>query len=442
MPRRKRRRRLAEDSDRPANRLSDTPTATQQKPTPAAQHWLLDVQAQRGNSYVQRMVAVADFPLLRYGATGQWVEQLQTALNQFGQSLSVDGIFGPKTHAATLNFQAEQGLGVDGIVGPQTWGALQSAIPAKTDDHHTLVEDEPPDTTKTIDNKGDDKAPPKPVVSSARALAILLQYLYSGNADVEPSEILHWLALAVGIPDALTPPTIEVVPDNPYQTLLNALTQLSQVAPQISDPQLLKAVQARIAAISDFISRRMAAEMTGQEETLSPERKAIITLALSQIGKVVERQKAADEEDPKTGKKRPTRYGWETLDEYFEVAYGGRDSSRYNDRLQEEVRFADIPLSQDWCGIFVQWVMKSNGVPLKDWRHGYSAQLINMQRVHGPPVPGDILNKPDPNNHFAIVVEVNGDTVKSIDGNIGGVIKVEVRSIKGHGLRFADIDKA
>lgn len=37
---------------------------------------------------------------------------------------SLDGIFGPKSEAATESFQRSQGLSVDGIVGPNTWTAL------------------------------------------------------------------------------------------------------------------------------------------------------------------------------------------------------------------------------------------------------------------------------------------------------------------------------
>jgi len=68
-------------------------------------------------------------PTLSIGSTGQWVRELQWALNQYpyyvsGPLLAVDGDFGPKTRTGVIDFQKYYGLEVDGIVGPQTWGAL------------------------------------------------------------------------------------------------------------------------------------------------------------------------------------------------------------------------------------------------------------------------------------------------------------------------------
>lgn len=38
--------------------------------------------------------------------------------------VKVDGIFGPFTHQATIDWQTARGLVADGIVGPKTWGAI------------------------------------------------------------------------------------------------------------------------------------------------------------------------------------------------------------------------------------------------------------------------------------------------------------------------------
>jgi peptidoglycan hydrolase-like protein with peptidoglycan-binding domain len=44
--------------------------------------------------------------------------------NKFGYNIAVDGIFGPGTKTAVLDFQTTKGLNADGIVGPKTWKAL------------------------------------------------------------------------------------------------------------------------------------------------------------------------------------------------------------------------------------------------------------------------------------------------------------------------------
>ncbi len=64
-------------------------------------------------------------PLLKEGATGSAVAQLQQRLTALGfDPKGVDGIFGPATLAAVKAFQAHEGIAVDGVVGPQTWGRL------------------------------------------------------------------------------------------------------------------------------------------------------------------------------------------------------------------------------------------------------------------------------------------------------------------------------
>ena len=61
---------------------------------------------------------------LTYGSRGEEVRKLQTALNNAGYGLSVDGIFGANTQAAVRDYQSKNGLAVDGIAGTQTQGKL------------------------------------------------------------------------------------------------------------------------------------------------------------------------------------------------------------------------------------------------------------------------------------------------------------------------------
>lgn len=55
---------------------------------------------------------------------GKNVRTLQSALNEHGADLVVDGIFGQNTRAAVIDFQRSAGLMIDGIVGPNTRAAL------------------------------------------------------------------------------------------------------------------------------------------------------------------------------------------------------------------------------------------------------------------------------------------------------------------------------
>lgn len=65
-----------------------------------------------------------DCPMLRRGSRGATVKSLQELLNRRGETLALDGIFGPKTEAAVKRFQRSAGLTNDGVVGPRTWAAL------------------------------------------------------------------------------------------------------------------------------------------------------------------------------------------------------------------------------------------------------------------------------------------------------------------------------
>lgn len=72
-------------------------------------------------AHVKSAVAIEK---LRWGSQGSAVEQLQSALNDHGASIAVDGKFGKLTHGAVKDFQGSHDLKIDGVVGPETRGAL------------------------------------------------------------------------------------------------------------------------------------------------------------------------------------------------------------------------------------------------------------------------------------------------------------------------------
>lgn len=69
--------------------------------------------------------------VLQLGDEGSEVVEIQSQLSQLGfYTGAIDGIFGPGTETAVLNFQESYGLQVDGVVGAETRATLASAAGA------------------------------------------------------------------------------------------------------------------------------------------------------------------------------------------------------------------------------------------------------------------------------------------------------------------------
>lgn len=71
-------------------------------------------------------------PVLRVGASGESVKELQTILNALGFKCGkVDGSFGPRTLSAVRLFQKNNPpLTIDGVVGAATWAVLDEKAKA------------------------------------------------------------------------------------------------------------------------------------------------------------------------------------------------------------------------------------------------------------------------------------------------------------------------
>ncbi|MDX2099614.1 MAG: HlyD family efflux transporter periplasmic adaptor subunit [Leptolyngbyaceae cyanobacterium bins.59] len=84
-------------------------------------------------------------PMTFPGTQGPDVTHLQTCLRKLGHYQGpIDGLYGPATETAVMQFQQAQGLGVDGIVGENTWNALdreQTTITPSPDSSLTLSGD-------------------------------------------------------------------------------------------------------------------------------------------------------------------------------------------------------------------------------------------------------------------------------------------------------------
>ena len=73
---------------------------------------------------LETQACTRSWPLLERGDSNKAVTTAQYLLRARGQSLSVDGAFGPGTESAVRRFQASKGLAQDGKIGPNTWEAL------------------------------------------------------------------------------------------------------------------------------------------------------------------------------------------------------------------------------------------------------------------------------------------------------------------------------
>ena len=69
-------------------------------------------------------VGVKNKPVLRLYSKGNWVIVAQGRLVAAGYNIEVDGIFGPKTQKAVMEYQIANDLTCDGIIGPKTRAKL------------------------------------------------------------------------------------------------------------------------------------------------------------------------------------------------------------------------------------------------------------------------------------------------------------------------------
>jgi len=112
----------------PTVRPSDTPAPafTNPPPTPEPPAALPTINP---TAAIQPQAPVIPpWPVVQSGSEGADVFALQYLLRYHGQNIPADGLFGPVTRQAVMNFQTQKGLVVDGMVGAQTWPALVEGL--------------------------------------------------------------------------------------------------------------------------------------------------------------------------------------------------------------------------------------------------------------------------------------------------------------------------
>ncbi|MFI9250105.1 peptidoglycan-binding protein [Streptomyces sp. NPDC053069] len=105
--------------------------------TPAQAGWDGTLQACK-NTYGSEHYLGWDIPtvVLARGSTGVCVQELQEELVEAGAVAVadrpgfVDGVFGPKTYGAVVNYQLRHAVtgGADGVVGRYTWHSLIAQV--------------------------------------------------------------------------------------------------------------------------------------------------------------------------------------------------------------------------------------------------------------------------------------------------------------------------
>ncbi len=80
--------------------------------------------------YLSYAAAAPGYATISSGAAGDLVVWAQEHLLAAGQTVAVDGGFGPQTQVAVENFQLAHGLPIDGVIGTATWSALLQYKPA------------------------------------------------------------------------------------------------------------------------------------------------------------------------------------------------------------------------------------------------------------------------------------------------------------------------
>lgn len=109
-------------------KVEETKTADQAKGAEKTDQQNLDKKsAETGEAKGPSPLELGEGELLRKGASGDKVKQLQELLNSKGAKLEVDGKFGSGTLEALKKFQGDNELKSDGVVGSNTLGKLNGA---------------------------------------------------------------------------------------------------------------------------------------------------------------------------------------------------------------------------------------------------------------------------------------------------------------------------
>lgn len=162
--------------------------------------------------------------------------------------------------------------------------------------------------------------------------------------------------------------------------------------------------------------------------------KAMAAYALSLVGRVESHQKSGKEvvAKDKAGqdKKVDACVGCDLLWTIFREG----TAKTIQDNLNGEAGVIDPDITKpSWCGIFANWVAIKAGLAGAVWPDGgggvdivspsktnATTPAAKIKPLKADPVTGDIAYSQANNQHYCIVLRVEGDTVITVDGNTSG----------------------
>jgi hypothetical protein len=176
------------------------------------------------------------------------------------------------------------------------------------------------------------------------------------------------------------------------------------------DPRRLGLVRTRLGALAQFYDH--LATTDGPHNATGAR---VVAVALSNVGEVVSSAKGGV--DAETG--RPTRQGYERLEEIFAASRNSGSGFNVND--PDTVKYLDTGKQGNgnttglasWCGIFANYALRKAGV---------DGGIFSLERraPNARVPPGSVLSCVK-YQHYAIVLMDLGDVVVTIDGNTGGL---------------------
>jgi hypothetical protein len=344
---------------------------------------------QRSVAGVAPGAAPASRPMLTQGAQGPTVATLQTLLGALGESLAVDGIFGPLTRGAVVRFQSAHALAPDGIVGPLTWSALDrdgAGRPPGPDEPGPEADTPGPeaDTPGPEAHSPPTEVPPGGTPPGSNLVPGTLTpdrvaHAIAENRKVQQRKqaaqplfihrVRHHLHLSVeheqgklfvGLVDERLVQAIALFQTSRF--LLGLFEEpsgiLTERTVQMLEAEGLNSKDSTHGATRDQLD---AAIIQGDETLLreraklekslgdtSAEGRGIAGLAASQVGMV----NTLDRGDG-------AKFGWQRIRRFYEVALPG--GAAFVAQQEQHLRGANrtVPGTFSWCGIFAVWAVRS-----------------------------------------------------------------------------------